>query len=335
MTEESFGKDLIQWYRKVGRQLPWRATQDPYAIWLSEIILQQTRVDQGLPYYMRFLERFENIRDLAEAEDDEVFRLWQGLGYYSRARNLLKTARIIAFEKNGVFPSTADALQQLPGIGPYTAAAIASFAFGQRIPAIDGNVLRVLSRLFALDFSIDEVAHRKHFVALAEELMDSVDPAEFNQAMMELGATVCKPKPACSNCPVQAYCIGFGEGDPEDFPVRTKKTKVLTQEMHYVILTNEQEQIAIRQRKEQGIWGQLYEFPVWDHAQLEELWGMWKTTHLLTHRKLEIMFAYGQGIIPAKKHPYQWVNREDLRHYAFPVPLLKALERWGLMNSTP
>ena len=331
MSKISFAKHLTDWYHERARKLPWRETQDPYAIWLSEIILQQTRVDQGLPYYLQFLQRFNNISDLARAEDHEVFRLWQGLGYYSRARNLLKTARIIAFERNGIFPSTAQALQQLPGIGPYTAAAIASFDFGERIPAIDGNVLRVLSRLFALELSIDEASHRKHFVSLAEELMQTVDPATFNQAMMELGALVCKPKPLCQDCPVQSNCLAFKNQKTTILPIRTKKVKVLHEEMYYVVLLNSERQIAIRQRPASGIWSQLYEFPNWEEAQLEELWGGWKTSHALTHRKLDIMIQFGLGKLKHNRRQFKWIHQEELPLHAFPVPLLKALQHWKLL----
>lgn len=253
---------LASWYRINKRDLPWRNTRDPYRIWISEIILQQTRVAQGLDYYNRFIERFPSIASLADAEEQEVLTYWQGLGYYSRARNLHATARRLQSEFNGVFPSDHKEVLSLKGIGEYTAAAIVSFAFNQPYPAVDGNVFRVLSRLFAIDTPIDSGKGKALFTELASCLMDKKEPALFNQAMMEFGALQCVPGQSdCSACPICSHCLSYEKNSVLDFPVKQQKTK--TKELYlYYFHIHYKGRFYLRKRKEKGIWQNLFEFPL-------------------------------------------------------------------------
>lgn len=252
---------LIPWYNRHKRDLPWRETQDPYYIWLSEIILQQTRVEQGLPYYFKFIEKYPTVFELASAPDDEVMKLWQGLGYYNRASNMLKTARIIVNEYKGVFPGDYNGLIQLKGIGPYTAAAIASFAYNEAKAVVDGNVYRVLSRVFTIDTPINSTQGKKQFEVLANEVLNRKVPALHNQAMMELGATVCKPKQAnCAECVLRLFCEAYKQNTVYNYPVKESKRKPINRYLHYFIWQYE-DQIVIRQRLDEGIWNKLYEFP--------------------------------------------------------------------------
>ena len=241
--------------------MPWRHTQDPYPIWLSEIILQQTRVQQGLPYYERFLATFPTVRVLSEAKEEEVLRLWQGLGYYSRARNLHACARTIVEEHNGQFPDNFKDLLKLKGIGRYTAAAIASFAFGEVVPVVDGNVYRVLARLFGISTNIALPAAQKEFFTLASEIIDPEQPDTFNQAIMEFGAMHCTPqKPLCLYCPLQDMCYAFQHSQQKDFPVKKKEIKVKHRYFHYFIILSPAGKILMRTRPEGDIWRGLYDF---------------------------------------------------------------------------
>ena len=248
---------LIPWYQKNGRDLPWRATQDPYKIWLSEIILQQTRVEQGWDYYLRFTSAFPTVADLAQASEDEVLRLWQGLGYYSRARNLHHAAQQII--SMGAFPTTYSEIRTLKGVGDYTAAAIASFAYGLPHAVVDGNVYRVLSRFFAISLPIDSTAGKKHFAALAQEILPPKHAALHNQAMMDLGATICTPRaPQCDACPLAHACLAHAEGTMEEFPVKEKRTKVSNRFFTYLFLTDGKD-ILLHRRPKGDIWQGLYE----------------------------------------------------------------------------
>jgi A/G-specific adenine glycosylase len=262
---------LITWYSDNKRNLPWRTTLDPFFIWLSEVILQQTRVNQGLGYYLRFTDAFPTIFDLARAQPDEVLKLWQGLGYYTRARNLHKAAQVIVRDYQGVFPCDYDSIRKLPGIGDYTAAAIASFAFGLPHAVVDGNVYRVLSRYFANASPIDSTQGKKLFAQLAQEFLNRNEPALHNQAIMELGAMVCTPtQPSCSICPLADRCAGYATGNTALFPVKGRKTVVRTRFFYYFILLS-QHKIAVRQREENDIWKGLFEFPMWELDQAFEL----------------------------------------------------------------
>jgi A/G-specific adenine glycosylase len=252
--------DLGAWYDRHSRDLPWRCTRDPYLIWLSEIILQQTRVAQGRDYYLRFAAAYPTVADLAAAPADEVMKLWQGLGYYSRARNLMAAARQVMEEFGGRFPATARDLARLKGVGPYTAAAIASFAFDEPVAVVDGNVYRVLARLFDVETPIDSTAGARLFRALADDLLDRAHPARHNQAMMEMGALQCTPSaPDCTTCPVADRCAALAAGTVALRPVKQQRLKVRTRFLHYFIIEHDG-QFFVHRREEGDIWAGLYEF---------------------------------------------------------------------------
>ncbi|WP_026977108.1 A/G-specific adenine glycosylase [Flavobacterium tegetincola] len=258
-----FSKQLIKWYLQNKRDLPWRETEDPYLIWLSEIMLQQTRVAQGLPYYEAFVNAFPTVFDLANASEEQVLKLWQGLGYYSRARNLHFTAKYVADQLNGTFPTTYKELLQLKGVGDYTAAAIASFSFKEVVPVVDGNVFRVLSRVFQVETDISSGSAKKEFQELALQLMPVSDPALFNQAIMEFGALQCVPKsPNCEICAFNSICLALKNGKIGQLPVKTKKTKVTNRFFNYLIFEDEAKNTLVQKRTAKGIWHNLYEFPL-------------------------------------------------------------------------
>lgn len=257
----SFSNTLIDWYKRNKRDLPWRHTKDPYKIWLSEIILQQTRVNQGMGYYLRMVERFPDVRSLAEAAEDEVLKYWQGLGYYSRARNLHAAAKSVLSEYAGKMPSDYHKLLKLKGIGEYTAAAIASFTEDSPHPVVDGNVYRFLSRYLSISEPVNTAKSRKLFTEAAFQLMDKTRAGEFNQAMMEFGALQCTPFPDCSTCPFADSCSAKNEGKVTDYPVKTDKTKVQTRYFHYFHIIV-QDGIFLNKRTQKDIWHNLYEFPM-------------------------------------------------------------------------
>jgi A/G-specific adenine glycosylase len=253
---------LKEWYKLNHRELPWRNTTDPYKIWISEIILQQTRVAQGLNYYNNFIHRFPNLRSLAEAPEQEVLKQWQGLGYYSRARNLHAAAQTIVNHHGGEFPRNHADILRLKGIGHYTAAAIASFAWNQPYPAVDGNVFRFLSRLFAIDQPVDSEQGKKHFTQLAAKLMDPSQAGAFNQAIMEFGALQCTPSaPDCHTCPFQDECLAHASRTMANYPVKRNKTQTVDRYLYYFHI-HDAEYLYIKQRREKGIWQNLFEFPV-------------------------------------------------------------------------
>ncbi len=262
-----FDKELIYWYLENKRDLPWRATKDPYQIWLSEIILQQTRVEQGKPYYFKFLDAYPDIVSLANASEEEVLKLWQGLGYYSRARNLLFTARHIAFDLGGSFPASYKELVKLKGVGDYTAAAIASVCYDEAEAAVDGNVYRVLARIFGIDTPTNSSLGIKQFRQLAQELISREDPANFNQALIEFGSEQCKPRnPLCGSCPFSARCVAFNQNRISELPVKLKKQKVKTRHFNYLVYVSEEGKTIMQQRRGKGIWQGLYEFPLVETA---------------------------------------------------------------------
>ncbi|GAB6395557.1 MAG: A/G-specific adenine glycosylase [Bacteroidales bacterium] len=265
---------LLRWYWDNKRDLPWRNVQDPYLIWISEIILQQTRVSQGKDYFLRFTGRFPNVRSLAEAEEDEVLKYWQGLGYYTRARNLHAAAKSIMERFGGVFPSQYKDILSLKGIGEYTAAAIASFAWNLPYPVVDGNVFRTLSRLFALATPIDTAKGKKEYAALAASVMPFGKAGLHNQAMMEFGALHCVPRhPDCRHCPLQSQCLGYATGSPADFPVKKNKTHTRNRYFHYLhILYNDRTWLNRRSGKD--IWNGLYEFPMIETGEAADFAGL-------------------------------------------------------------
>ncbi|WP_299618650.1 A/G-specific adenine glycosylase [uncultured Tenacibaculum sp.] len=257
-----FSKVLINWYLKNNRELPWRKTKNPYHIWLSEIMLQQTRVAQGLPYYLKFTEAFPTVFDLANADESYVLKLWQGLGYYSRARNLHFTAKYIAEELNGVFPNTYKGLLKLKGVGDYTASAIASICYNEPTAVVDGNVYRVLSRYYGIDTPINSTKGIKDFKELAQQIIDKENIGTYNQAIMDFGAIQCKPKsPNCGECPLSDSCIALAKNRVDELPVKEKKLKIKKRYFNYLVVENNGETI-LNKREGKGIWEGLYEFPL-------------------------------------------------------------------------
>ena len=259
----NFSNTLISWYLQNRRDLPWRKTNNPYFIWLSEIMLQQTRVAQGLSYYLKFTETFPTIFHLAKANESTVLKMWQGLGYYSRARNLHFTAKHIANELEGEFPSTYKEIIKLKGIGDYTASAIASFAFNESTAVVDGNVYRVLSRYFGIDTAINSSSGIKEFKTLADTLIDKEQPANYNQAIMEFGAIQCKPKkPLCMFCPLSDSCVALQKNLVEVLPVKEKKIKIKKRYFNFLVVKTKDNTTILTQRKGKGIWQGLYQFPL-------------------------------------------------------------------------
>lgn len=257
-----FSTQIINWYRQNCRDLPWRNTNDAYKIWLSEVILQQTRVNQGLPYYLNFIEAFPTVFDLANASEQEVLKLWQGLGYYSRARNLHFTAKLVVEKYNGVFPNTYNELLQLKGIGTYTAAAIASFSSNEPVAVVDGNVFRVLSRVFNVNYDISQNSSKKYFQGLAQNLLSQMHPDLHNQAIMEFGALQCVPKsPNCDTCIFTNSCEAFKLKIVSELPVKSKKVKVTKRFLNYIVVKDASDMYKMNKRTENGIWKNLYEFP--------------------------------------------------------------------------
>ena len=316
---ENLYRHLYHWYEINHRILPWRETEDPYAIWLSEIILQQTRVAQGMEYYMRFLNRWPTVEDLAKADEAEVLREWQGLGYYSRARNLHKAAKMIGSS----FPKTFEEIRALPGVGDYTAGAIASFAYNLPYPAIDGNVYRVVARLLDIDEAFDTSAGKKLFHKKIEELLDREHPRLFNSAIMEFGALHCTPAlgDACMTCPLQECCLGYAHGTAEVLPVRKPRPKVRDRWFTYHVYLCGDETL-IRRREEKDIWYHLYEFPC-EEGQTEDKYPF---THVLSHQKLHARFI----VHNVQKMPdiagticIRW---EELNDYALSRLTLRALD---------
>jgi A/G-specific adenine glycosylase len=259
--KNNFTSNLLHWNKfSNNRVMPWKGEKDPYKIWISEIMLQQTRVEQGIGYFNRFMEAFPSIQDLAAADDDKVFKLWEGLGYYARCRNMLETARIVVSNYKSFFPNTYEQIANLKGIGPYTASAIASFAFNLPHAVVDGNVLRVLSRYFGISDPIDTTASRKKFNELANGLLNQENPAQYNQAIMDFGATICKPKaPLCNNCPLQTDCRALQSNLVDKLPIKSKRLIKKDRFFHYILFKYENT-IFCRKRIEKDIWQNLFEF---------------------------------------------------------------------------
>jgi A/G-specific adenine glycosylase len=351
--EMNFSKRLLDWYKIEHRDLPWRHTNDPYVIWLSEIILQQTQVKQGLPYFKKFVSKFPTVHDLANASEDEVLKLWQGLGYYSRARNLHHTARFVSKTLNGEFPNNFNELKTLKGVGDYTAAAIASFAFDEPVAVVDGNVQRVLSRYLGINTPINSTEGIKEFKTKAQKLIDISNPSVYNQAIMEFGALHCRPKsPKCMFCVFQQDCVAFQQGLQKELPVKLKKTKVKKRYFNYLVLTDSEENTIVQKRSGPGIWQGLYEFPLIESekeqdepisSDINELTGLPAKSievvkiyndepviHLLSHRKIMATFIEVKingplsGIKFSKT--YEIHKIKDLSQLAVPVLIQNFIE---------
>ena len=260
---QEFSKTLISWYLKNKRDLPWRNTIDPYKIWLSEIMLQQTRVAQGMPYYFKFIDTFPSVKNLADATEEDVLKLWQGLGYYSRARNLHATAKYISYELNGVFPNNYKDLKKLKGVGDYTASAIASICYKEPKAVLDGNVFRLLSRIYGIDLAINSSEGIKFFTNLSQELIDVKAPDTHNQAIMDFGAINCSPKkPLCESCVFSLGCIAYNSKLVSNLPVKIKKGVIKKRFFNYIIPLENSKYTILNKRLEKGIWANLYEFPL-------------------------------------------------------------------------
>ena len=342
----NFSKVLIKWYLQNKRDLPWRNTTNPYPIWLSEIMLQQTRVAQGMPYFLSFTTAFPTVFDLAKANEEQVLKLWQGLGYYSRARNLHKTAQYVASDLGGIFPDNYADLLKLKGIGEYTAAAIASFSYNEAVPVVDGNVFRVLSRYFDIETDIAQASAKKEFAALAFELMPKDTPATFNQAIMEFGALQCVPKsPNCGICVFNESCAALQKNKVDQLPVKSKKIKIRNRYFNYLVVADENDNTIIQKRTDKGIWHNLYEFPLIETEKEEDFdyvseavqgdyfkdntvismleYNEKSIIHKLSHQHLHIKFwkVNLNGSIE------NGINKAVLRTFPFPIVIYNFIEK--------
>ncbi len=337
-----FTQNLLRWHASHHRPLPWKGEKNPYLVWLSEIILQQTRVEQGLPYFEKFKKKYPAVHDLARAPEDEVMKMWEGLGYYSRARNLHAAAKFIANDLGGEFPKKYEDIRALKGVGDYTAAAIASFAFELPYAVVDGNVYRVLSRYFGIEEPVDTTAGKKLFAKLVQELLDETQPGKYNQAIMDFGAGQCTPAaPKCPDCPMQPNCEAFKQNKIDRLPVKSKKLERRQRFFNYLIF-NQKESIFIKKRTEKDIWRNLYDFPLIETGALPEerdfvlknkIWKQWlgKTEHRLlrvsapfkqelTHQQIIARFweiEVDEAFQPAET---SWlkIERSRLKKFAFP-----------------
>lgn len=329
----NIGLKLLSWYEFSSRDLPWRKTKNPYHIWICEIILQQTQVKQGTNHYLRFVERFPNVETLAKAETDEVLLYWKGLGYYSRALNLHKAAHQIIEDFNGKFPENYNDILKLKGVGKYTAAAISSICFDEKIPAVDGNFYRVLSRLFADDFDVSQSSAFQYFSNLALSMMPEHRAGDFNQAMMDLGSEICKPKnPKCEECPLVENCMAFQFQKINVFPVKTKKVKSEDLFLHYFFVEYNGE-FLVKQRHDHFIWKKLYEFPDFLPEELQKFITNSKTIkHKLTHKNLVIQIdkvslsSRKEFESFASEYQFEIINYESSEKKSFPKPLENYIE---------
>lgn len=341
-----FNHNLLKWFYQKGRHLPWRETNNPYYIWISEVMLQQTQVNTVIPYFNQFISRFPTPDVLADAPEQEVLKSWEGLGYYSRARNLQSGVREVVEKYNGQLPDNKEDLLSIHGIGPYTAAALLSMAFSQPEPAIDGNLMRVLSRVFLIDDDISKQKTRKKFEQLASELIAETDPSAFNQSLMDLGAMICRPKKTdCEQCPVNEFCLAYDEGAQLEYPVKSGKSKPRTLNYAVLLITDKQGRYLIEQRPEKGLLAGMWQFPM---VALDE----YEDQH---QRASYIQTRYGANVIPVSEpfsytHRFshliwnlsllegwqldqiglrerqKWVPFTELSHYPFPVAHQKVIE---------
>lgn len=343
-----FSNTLIHWYLQNQRDLPWRKTTNPYFIWLSEIMLQQTRVAQGLDYYLKFTAAFPTVFDLANASEQTVLKMWQGLGYYSRARNLHFSAKHIAHELSGVFPDNYVDLKKLKGVGDYTAAAIASICFQEATAVVDGNVYRVLARYFGIDTPINSTMGVKTFKLLAQELLSKEQPAMHNQAIMDFGALHCKPQnPHCATCPFQDSCVAFEKKTVKNLPVKEKKLKIKHRYFNYLVVQTSQQNTLLHQRTGKGIWQGMYEFPLLETTEkieettlveaplYQELFPMntrlslfhpVEVVHKLSHQHLHTQF----WVVQVADHPQAIVPWKAVEQYPVPVLIANFLNSFAL-----
>jgi len=341
----NFTEILTHWYSAYKRDLPWRKTKSPYHIWLSEIIMQQTQIKQGLPYYDAFIANYPSVFDLANANEQDVLKLWQGLGYYSRARNLHASSKYVANDLNGEFPKTYKELLKLKGVGDYTASAIASICFNEPEAVVDGNVYRVLSRYFGIDTPINSTLGIKEFKTLATTLIDSKNPGDYNQAVMEFGAIQCKPKnPDCKVCPLKNSCVALQKEKTDVLPVKLKKTKVTKKHFNFLVFISADKTTIFEKRTSKGIWQNLYQFPLIESEieitsdtfrahekvisflkHLEFEYSLYNTTqivHKLSHQHLYTKF----WIIEITSLPKQGIPISEVKSYPTPILISKFLD---------
>ena len=327
-----FEEEITRWYKLNKRDLPWRKTRDPYLIWLSEIILQQTRVNQGLSYYEKFSEKYPTVQDLANEKEDEVLKLWQGLGYYSRARNMHFTAKYIVENLNGKFPSSYDEILKLKGVGEYTAAAVASFSFNEKKAVLDGNVFRLLSRYFGIHLPIDSSAGKKEFKSLANDLILEKEPGTYNQAIMEYGALVCTPKvPGCKSCRLSINCEALSKNEVDILPLKSKKINKRDRFFNFLVITDG-ESAYLQQRLEKDIWIRLFQFPLLETEQeissIENnplidskhyLVNVSDHKHLLSHQTIYAKFwLFKSETALPKSSKFKIVSISEIHNYAVP-----------------
>ena len=330
----TFSNKLINWYNHNKRDLPWRKTKDPYKIWVSEIILQQTRIEFGIKYYNKFLKSYPDVKKLANSKEMDLMKIWEGLGYYSRAIYMLKTAKIVLNSFNGVFPLRYEELIQLPGIGDYTASAISSICNDELQVVVDGNVLRFLSRMHKIDLPIESIKTKKYFKKLGFKLIQDVKPGDFNQALMDYGSTICKPKKFdCNNCLFSSDCKAFNSNSVENYPVKKKKIKVKDRFLNYVVVVTNDNKTQIKKRDSSGIWKNLYEFPLIEtkietsakqiskelDLNLKDLLSVKKINHRLSHQLLHITFF----VYKVDYKLDDLVDINTLASYPFPKPINK------------
>ena len=330
----TFSNKLINWYNHNKRDLPWRKTKDPYKIWVSEIILQQTRIEFGIKYYNKFLKRYPDVKKLANSKEIDLMKIWEGLGYYSRAINMLKTAKIVLNSFNGVFPLEYEQLIQLPGVGDYTASAISSICNDELQVVVDGNVLRFLSRMHKIDLPIESIKTKKYFKKLGFKLIQDVKPGDFNQALMDYGSTICKPKKFdCNSCLFSIDCKAYNSNSVENYPVKKKKIKLKDRFLNYVVVVTNDNKTQIKKRDSSGIWKNLYEFPLIEtkietsakqiskelDLNLKDLLSVKKINHRLSHQLLHITFFVYK--VDYKLDDLVEIN--TLASYPFPKPINK------------
>jgi A/G-specific adenine glycosylase len=338
-TGRQFTRRLMKWNENENsRQMPWKGETDPYKIWLSEIILQQTRVEQGLKYYENFISAFPDVHSLAKAPEEKVFKLWEGLGYYSRCRNLISTAKYISTTLDGIFPSQYDSILELKGVGNYTASAIASFAYNLPYAVLDGNVFRVLSRIYNIDTPIDSSEGKKQFAALAQDMLPDKQAGKYNQAIMDFGATICKPYPECGICFFNDCCQAYRSARQDVLPVKEKKISIKKRWLNYIVPMH-RDQILIRQRTGRDVWQQLYEFllietekqthtkqllKLFEHQyplSAYKLTGSQSADQKLTHQAIRFCFLKVELEKKINVPGMFWVKQAELGKWPFPKTL--------------
>lgn len=337
---QQFKKELIDWYEREKRDLPWRHTKDPYKIWVSEVMLQQTRVDTVIPYYNRFLEVFPNAEQFAYADEEKILKMWEGLGYYSRVRNLQAGVREVVEKYGGIVPKTREEIIQLKGVGPYTAGAVLSIAYGVPEHAVDGNVMRVLSRVLNIDADIALPKTKKVFEEAVMHLMDENNPSSFNQGLMELGAMICTPtSPKCLLCPVRDYCIAFHEGEPEKLPVKSKKTKMKHLYYKVFVARNGEGHLLMEKRPEKQLLANMWQFPLIEEKELvralqvfteqynienaREITPLTQFKHIFSHLTWHLDVYSVECDTTNNAHFY---SEEEIAELPLPVPMQKIVE---------